>query len=298
MTDHKDLFDSRFLARIEHLRLISKRLAARGPAARRRGLRLGDGLEFADHRDYARGDDTRYIDWPYYGRMEKLLLRMFHEHSEGVVTILLDASSSMRLGDRKGKFHYAIRASAALAYVAMGGLERVRIAPFADRLGEAFFTGRNRGQIVQVLDFLAGCRAEGTTRLAAATTELVSRSVRPGDMVFLISDLLGCEDELDEAMARLRLAGATAVVIHVIDSADAQPPAAGAIDLEDIESHLVRSISLTSDGADRYRQSWEAFLEGCRRMCMARGGVYLAAETQHPLDRLILHALRQAGVAQ
>ncbi|RPI63335.1 MAG: DUF58 domain-containing protein, partial [Planctomycetaceae bacterium] len=74
--------DERFLARLERLALIAKRLAAQGVGPRR-SRRLGDGLEFADHRDYSPGDDPRFIDWPYYARMEKLLLRLFHEHGEG-----------------------------------------------------------------------------------------------------------------------------------------------------------------------------------------------------------------------
>ncbi|MCK4601697.1 MAG: DUF58 domain-containing protein, partial [Phycisphaerae bacterium] len=115
-----EFFDEAFLARLERLHLIAKRMAARGPSGPRRSRRLGDGLEFADHRAYAPGDDIRFIDWPYYARMERLLLRLFHEHSESDVAILFDASASMAPGGVMEKFDYARRAAAALAYVAMG----------------------------------------------------------------------------------------------------------------------------------------------------------------------------------
>src|SRR5512140_2366958 len=90
--------DEDFLARLERLHLVAKHVASRWSAGQRRSHRMGDGLEFADHRDYAGGDDIRFIDWPFYARMEKLLLRLFHEHSESDVAIMLDASGSMSPG--------------------------------------------------------------------------------------------------------------------------------------------------------------------------------------------------------
>ena len=49
-----DVFDASFVARLEQLHLMAKRLTARPSAAtQRRSRRLGDGLEFADHRAYA-----------------------------------------------------------------------------------------------------------------------------------------------------------------------------------------------------------------------------------------------------
>ena len=130
-----EFFDEGFLARLERLHLAGKHVAARERGGSRRSRRVGDGLEFADHRAYAPGDDVRFIDWPYYARMEKLLLRLFHEHSESEVGILLDASGSMAPAGSREKFHYALRAAAALTFVAMGGLERVVIVPF-DKLIE------------------------------------------------------------------------------------------------------------------------------------------------------------------
>ena len=132
----KRLFGDEFLRRLQRLGLIAKRIRAvsAGPG-QRRSRRLGDGLEFADHRAYAPGDDIRFLDWPYYARMERLLLRLFHEHSEGAVSLLLDSSASMQLGELC-KFDYARRTAAALAYVAMASLDRVRVLPFAETLGD------------------------------------------------------------------------------------------------------------------------------------------------------------------
>ena len=294
--ERRRLFDDPFIARLEQLHLIAKRLTDRGTSpGQRRSRRLGDGLEFADHRDYTPGDDVRYIDWPYFGRMGKLLLRMFHQHSESVVTILLDASGSMGLGESPGKFDYARRAAGALAYVAMGGLERVNLRTFAEGLGDQFAAGRNRGQILQVLDWLAGLAPGGQTQLLAAT-EQISRSQPRGAAVLVLSDLLGCQEQLGQSLARLRSVGHDVAVLHIISPADSEPPAAGGVLLEEIETQQRQSITITPSVAESYRRVWAKFCTGCQAVCTSGGATYVAARTDQPLDRLILQTLRKAGI--
>ncbi len=288
-------FDADFLVRLEQLHLIAKQMAVRSGSGQRRSLRLGDGLEFADHRAYAPGDDPRYIDWPYYGRMEKLLVRLFHQHSEGAVSVLLDRSGSMAVGQAASKFDYARRATAALAYVSMGGLDRVRVTGFGSDVGDGFSAGRNRRQILFLMEVLSEMTAEGDTNLARAIDQLV-RADGQGDTVVLVSDLLGCEGDLDDSLARLRSRGMDVVVIHVIDPADARPPFGGAVLLEDAETARRRAVTVTDAIAKSYQDQWAKFSQGCRAVCASRSAVYVAAETDKPLDRLILHALRRAGV--
>ena len=62
------LFDSDFLKKLEYLSLVSRRVFRGQLLAQRRTKQLGGGVEFADHRDYAPGDDFRYIDWSIYAR--------------------------------------------------------------------------------------------------------------------------------------------------------------------------------------------------------------------------------------
>lgn len=292
-------FDEQFLRCLERLHLLAKRLAARAPVGARASRRLGDGLEFADHRDYAPGDDIRFLDWPYYARMEKLLLRLFHQHSEADVSILLDCSASMAPGGAGEKFDYARRAAAALAYVAMGGLERVWIFPFSNTLGEPLRTGRNRGQIVEVLEFLSTLRPSGRTALRACADRFVGalsgEARRPGP-VLLLGDLLDCGDELSDSLSRLQLAGCDVTVLHVFSPHDADPRLAGPVLLRHAEQDAQLSIQATKDVLNAYRAAWKAFATTCEHACLARGATYVAAPTDAPLEQLILHAMRRAGV--
>ena len=292
---HYSFFDESFLSRLERLRLLSKRLSTRSSPGQRRSRRLGDGLEFADHRDYVSGDDIRFIDWPYYARMERLLLRLFHEHSEADVMVLLDVSASMAAGGDMAKFDFGRRVAAALAYVAMASLERVIVQPFAGELGAELRTGRNRDQIFRVLEFLDSLRPGGPTALERCSTLLGRRRERPGTLI-LISDLMECQDELAAAAMRLRQACGECVVLQVYSPGDAEPALSGSMRMEAAEGP--GGLTLTVDAAvlEAYRGRWAEFGSACERTCVRCGLTYASACSDLPFDRLVLQTLRRCGV--
>ena len=291
------LFDDEFLRRLQQLGLIAKRIAASSAASgQRRGRRVGDGLEFADHRPYAPGDDLRFLDWPYYARMERMLLRLFHEHSEGAVGILLDCSASMSLG-APPKFDYARRTAAALAYVAMCGLDRVRLLPFGPGLAEGRLTGRNRREILEVLEFLEELPAEGDTDLCSAVVEYARRYPETGT-VFLISDLLDCQDGLSESLAALHARKDEVIVIHVSDACDSSPSLTGPVQLAAVENDARMSLHVRDDILSSYAERWAEFVAGLARTCSGRGASYLEAPTRAPFERLVMQVLLKAGVIE
>ena len=291
----ESVFDEEFLGRLQRLHLIAKRVTARGAPGARRSRRLGDGLEFADHRSYAPGDDIRFIDWPYYGRMEKLLLRLFHERSEADVAVLLDVSASMATRGPTEKFDYALRAAAALTFVAMGGLERVILQPFAADLLDPLHTGRNRGQILGVLDYLAAIEPGGKTCLGRCVGAFTGR-MEGRATVLLLSDLLDCADELSPALAELRGRGCEVTLLHVFSPADASPALAGPVQLRQAETDDTMVLDVTEEVRASYRQRWRAFCEGLARTALSRAATYVAAGTDVPFEQLVLQTLRQAGV--
>ena len=305
-----NLFDADFLARLERLHLIAKRASGGAMGGTRRSRRLGDGLEFADHRDYTRGDDMRFIDWPYYARMEKLLLRLFHEHSESTVVVALDCSGSMAPGANTAKFDYARRTAAALGYVAMGALDRVVLAAFGGPSARAdvFRAGRNRGRIIGVLDYLRQLSAAGPTHLGDNIEGLLQlvRGVRGGGesagVVLLISDLLDCDGDLDRALRRLQISdigGRRDIsVIHLFSPEDSGRGdlGSGAMLLQHAETDKRLSLRLTDDVIQAYRSKWAEFQDRCARTCLSRQAAYIEACTDVPFEQLILTTLKRAGV--
>ena len=75
--DDAELFDDEFQRKLDYLALVSRRVFAGRMRAERRTKKSGSGVEFADHRDYAPGDDFRSLDWNVYQRFGRLLVRLF-----------------------------------------------------------------------------------------------------------------------------------------------------------------------------------------------------------------------------
>ena len=56
------MLDAALLRKLEQFRIHPRGLYRGGQIGLRRSVSRGTGLEFADHRDYAPGDDIRYCE--------------------------------------------------------------------------------------------------------------------------------------------------------------------------------------------------------------------------------------------
>src|SRR5512147_505547 len=126
------LFDEKTLRKLEQLALIANKVRAGSIKGERRSTKKGTSIEFADYRDYTRGDDLRRLDWNVYARLEKPFIKLLEEEEDLAVHLLVDASGSMAWppentwwGDPSQspsdphKFRYAQRLAGALGHIAL-----------------------------------------------------------------------------------------------------------------------------------------------------------------------------------
>src|SRR5262249_17893429 len=161
-------FENDFLKKLEYLHVVSRRALAGQNRADRLAPKRGRGLEFADHRPYAAGDDYRHIDWKAYKRLNRLLLRLFDEEQGLAIYLLIDTSGSMA---EPAKFDQARRIAAALCYIGLAHLDRVTMIPFGRALGHESTPGRGKGRIFRVFDELERLESAGPTDLRGAFAE-------------------------------------------------------------------------------------------------------------------------------
>src|SRR4029077_3482074 len=122
MADEK-LFDEKTRRKLEQLMLVATRVRAGAMKGERRSTKRGTSIEFADYRNYARGDDLRRLDWNIYARLERPFIKLLEDEEDLAVHVLLDTSASMEwppegARDQK-KFLYAQRLTAGLAYISL-----------------------------------------------------------------------------------------------------------------------------------------------------------------------------------
>src|SRR6188474_1828909 len=93
------LLDPAFMARLDQLDLVSRKILAGKMKGERRSKRRGQSVEFADYRNYTIGDDLRFIDWNIYARLDKLFLKLFLEEEDLSLYIMFDVSKSCDFGE-------------------------------------------------------------------------------------------------------------------------------------------------------------------------------------------------------
>lgn len=289
------LFDSDFLKKLEYLYIVSKRLFGGQSRAERRARKLGSGLEFADHRGYAPGDDFRYVDWKAFQRLEKLLVRLFEEEQDLPIYLFLDTSRSMGItqdGERS-KLEYGRQIAAALAYIGLAQLDRVTLCAFSDRLHRELHALRGKGQIFKALGFLTDLAADGDTRAADVFTTFCTTRRKRG-MVVVISDFFH-PGGFGRGLDVLRYYQHELFMLHVTSGSDANPPLRGDVRLVDSELGLVEEVSITPALIESYRRTYDRFCEELASYCWKHGIGYIRTPVEVPFEDAILKVFRKGG---
>ena len=290
--DRSKLFDERFLRTLEHLHLVSRKMFAGNLRAERRTRKVGSGIEFADHRTYARGDDFRYIDWNLYGRLDRLLLRLFEEEEDLHIYILVDCSDSMAIGNPP-KMHYAMKVGAALSYVGLANLDRVAILPFSDHVLGRLPPTRGKNRIFRVFEFLRSCEIGGTTGIAEAMKTFVSQHKRRG-LAVLISDFYDPAG-FEEGINTLRYNKFEPFVLQVYDLKEAAPNLHGDLALVDCETGELREVTVSKSLLEQYKREHERYCKQLEDFCTARAVPFFRTHTAIPFDELVLQIFRSGG---
>src|SRR5947207_5817762 len=182
------LLDPQFLARLEQLELVSKKIFMGRMKGERRSNRKGQSVEFADYRNYVVGDDLRFLDWNIYGRLDRLFIRLFMEEEDLHFYLLIDNSLSMDFGTPT-KLHYARQVAAALGFIGLVNMDRVVIEAFNERLTQSLPAARGRRSLWRVLDFLQNIEPAGASDLRRALRTFSLKCSGKG-VVIVLSDFM------------------------------------------------------------------------------------------------------------
>lgn len=288
-----DLFDEAFQKRLEYLAVVSRRIVAGRNRADRKSKRTGGGVEFADHREYSPGDDFRFLDWKVYGRLGRLLLRLYQEEEDLSVYLLVDSSASMGVGT-PSKLRYAKKLAAAIAYIGVSHLDRVSVMTLRDGLSARLPPTRSKGRIFGVFEFLRDVKAEGKTDLARAARTFVAQNKRRG-VVILVSDLFD-PNGFETALNTLRYAKFEPYVIQLTSATDRADNVYGDVVLVDAETGEEREVTLTAALIAQYKQAYAALCAQIRDLCTRKQVPLFTIDVESDLEDAVLRMLRHGGL--
>src|SRR3954462_3317469 len=166
-TSTQPLLEPDFLARLEQLELVSRKIFQGRMKGEKRSKRKGQSVEFADYKNYVVGDDLRFLDWNLYARLDRLFIRLFLEEEDLHVYLLVDNSLSMEFGSPT-KLRFAKQLVAALGFVGLVNQDRVGVEGVNDRLTQNTPPLRGRKSLWRLLDFLNKVEPAGPSDMTRA----------------------------------------------------------------------------------------------------------------------------------
>lgn len=297
MAEEAPFLGEQFLARLERLRLHVRKSLAGHLRADRRSRRVGSSLEFADYRNYARGDDPRRIDWSIYGRLDRLMTKLYEEEEDLEVTILVDASRSMRWkapGESTSiKWQLASQVAAALAYLGLYGMDRIGLAFFDSTLREESGLFRGRAAFSNVVRFLQKPPnfEEAGTSLAESLGRFSQKKRRRG-LAIVISDCLDPAG-YERGLSALTNRHFALHLIHVLHPQECAPVEVGDLLVRDVET----AAELPVTGSPALRQAYEKevreFCDGLKAWSTRRDAGYSFLTADLSFEDVVWKVLRQ-----
>lgn len=299
MADEK-LFDEKTRRKLEQLMLVATRVRAGAMKGERRSTKRGTSIEFADYRDYTRGDDLRRLDWNIYARLERPFIKLLEDEEDLAVHLLIDTSASMgwpQDGDKNlNKFLYAQRLTAGLAYISLATNDRLSLSTLSEGRPAQYGPVRGRGYGLAMLNYVSGLQTSGLVDLNATLKSYALRGGRPG-LCFIISDLMspnGFQDGVNALLGK----GYEVGLIQVLSPDEIVPPLGGDLRLVDVETGRAQEVSVDGGMRDLYLKRFSEWRNGIQAECVRRGVHFVTIETSEAWEKVILNSLRRLGAVK
>lgn len=256
------LTTTEILKKVRELEIKSKRLTRHLFTGEYHSAFKGRGMSFREVREYAAGDDIRFIDWNVSARFNHPFSKLFEEERELTVMLMVDVSASSVFGTvHARKKDIITEVCAVLAFSAVNNNDKVGAIFFSDKIESYIAPKKGREHVLYIVRQLLTIEPKRKGTNLNEAIRFLSRSARQKAIVFLLSDFLdsngdrgltlpeastpkatlpeapptraepGFEDALKVAGKKHDLIG-----IKVYDKMDMQLPAIGMIEAEDSET--------------------------------------------------------------
>ncbi len=151
----------------------------------------GQGMEFAEVREYQPGDDVRSIDWNVTARTGKPFVKRFDEERELTVILAVDGSGSSMYGTGDAlKSDIATELAAVIAFSAIKNNDKVGLALFSDTVEKFIPPKKGKGHVLRVIRDLLYHDPVGHQTNLDVVLEYLLRVLKRKSVIFLLSDFL------------------------------------------------------------------------------------------------------------
>lgn len=291
MESSQKFLDPRTLAKVKDLEVRARRIVEGFVSGSHKSPFQGVSVEFAEHRQYTPGDDTRHIDWKLYGKTDKYYLKRYEQETNLVANLVLDTSESMKYGSAgRTKLDHAREIAAVLSFLILHQQDSVGAAFFEHKLRYLVPPSGQATHINQILHLLAVCQpANVASQIGPVLDELAGRWSKRS-LVFILTDCFDDVPSILTGLKHLKHRRHELVLFHVLDPAELDFPFRDVTLFKGLES-LPEALVEPRAIRQAYKTEFEKFRREVEVGCRSADVDYLLVRTDEPVDRLLTRFL-------
>ncbi len=235
------------LARAERLELRSRYLARSLYAGLYQSACRGQGMEFAEVREYAAGDDIRLIDWNVSARSQSLYVKKMEEERERNVLLVIDTSGSLAFGSlRRTKFELITELASVLVLSAFLARDRVSLVCFGSKVDLFVPAAKGWTHAARLIREMVARQPAGACERIETVWSFLNSPAVPRSLAFLFTDfqapLVPC-NSLAVSCRKHEM-----IFLLASDPREWQLPDAGRVRVRDPETGETRVINTRAKG--------------------------------------------------
>lgn len=232
------------LRKVRHIEIRTTRLVNDLFGGEYESVFKGQGIEFADVREYVPGDDIRTIDWNVTARSQHTYVKKFVEEREMTVLFVVDMSGSEYFGSgSRLKSEVAAEITALLAFSAVRNNDKTGMLIVTDEVEKYVPVKKGKTHVLRVVREILFYKPKHRKTRLAAGLEYLSRMLTRTAVIFIISDFL---DEGYEKPLKILSKRHDVIAIRLKDRREENMPEVGLIELEDQETGKRRLVDTSS----------------------------------------------------
>lgn len=276
-------------ARAGELASGARRRSADRDAGTRHSPFRGRGMDYAESRAYAAGDDVRHIDWRVTARSGELHTKLFAPERERTSAVVVDTAAAMGFGTRTCyKTVAAARLAALFVWAAVAQGDRICAASFGRHGGLIPSLAGRRGAL-RALDAICRWSSQAIADTPSETTlsvtlDSLARGLNSGAHVLLVVDQRSVDEDAERALRRLRRHHDVMAVV-LVDAFERSRLPSGVYRVAALagEAQLV----VEADGEAPWQQVWRMAQESAVwRLRKVGAGAMIARSDQDPVQVL------------
>ena len=222
------------LKKVRRLEIISRKSSRELFAGEYHSTFKGRGMEFSEVREYAEGDEIRFIDWNVSSRLGKLYVKQFVEERELTVILAIDLSASLNfLSNAKSKKEIAAEISALVAFTASLNNDKVGLAIFTDRVERFIPPKKGKTHILRIIREILEFQPTGKGTSIDSCLVYLNKIIKKKAILFLLSDYI---DQDFQQSLKIAARKHDLIAVKVSDPREMSLPGAGIFILKDPET--------------------------------------------------------------